>query len=269
MSDVSLHERLAEARVYDLGQCYWPGMPVHPFDPPFQYYLFDYHEHVVKDLGKIEPGFSHAIGMLITSMHAGTHFDAPVHMSQDLKVQGIDVTPYQRGTGFTDLPEPLHSMEAVPPLVLRAVMFDIPALKELDILPERYSITAEDLEAACEAQGSELREGDCAIVRTGYGSLFETDGDAYLHQWAGLSPEAVRWLADRQPRLVGTDNLSLGCPDLFDAHRVLLIENGIYVMKSLYLEELSAERRYVSTVIVLPLKIRGGEASLVRPVAIA
>jgi kynurenine formamidase len=269
VSDQSLHKLLADARVYDLGQCYWPGMPVHPFDPPYQYYLFDYHEHVVKDLGKIEPGFSHAIGMMITSMHAGTHFDAPVHMSQDLKVQGIDVTRYQRGTGFVDLPEPLHSMEAVPPLVLRTVMYDIPALKGTDILPERYSITAEDLQAAADSQKTELNEGDCAIVRTGYGAVFESDGEAYLHKWAGLSPDAVRWLAKKRPRLVGTDNLSIGCPDLFDAHRVLLIENGIYVMKSLYLEELAAEKQYVSTVVVLPLKLKGGEASLIRPVAIA
>ena len=107
MAESTLHEGLAKARVYDLGQCYWPGMPVHPFDPPYQYYLFDYHEHTGKDLGKIEPGFSHAIGIMVTSMHAGTHFDAPVHMSQDLKVQGIDITPYQRGTGFVDLPDPL------------------------------------------------------------------------------------------------------------------------------------------------------------------
>jgi kynurenine formamidase len=267
--DSTLHNLLANSRVYDLGQCYWPGMPVHPFDPPYQYYLFDYHEHVVKDLGKIEPGFSHAIGVMITSMHAGTHFDAPVHMSQDLKVQGIDITPYQRGRGFVDLPEPLHSMEDVPPLVLRAVLLDIPAIKGLDILPERYSITAEDLESASDSQNTALKKGDCAIVRTGYGALFESDGDAYLHKWAGLSPEAVRWLADRKPRLVGTDNLSLGCPDLFDAHRVLLIENGIYVMKSLYLEELAADRQYVSTVVVLPLKLKGGEASLIRPIAIA
>ena len=79
MGQEALHDLIADARVYDLGQCYWNGMPVHPFDPPYQYFLFDYHEHVLKDLGKIEPGFSHAIGMLITSMHAGTHFDAPHH----------------------------------------------------------------------------------------------------------------------------------------------------------------------------------------------
>ena len=265
----ALHELIANAQVYDLGQCYWNGMPVHPFDPPYQYFMFDYHEHVVKDLGKIEAGFSHAIGMLMTSMHAGTHFDAPIHMSQDLKVQGIDITPYQRGTGFVDLPEPLHAMEDVPPLVLRTVMFDIPAARGLEVLPDKYSITVDDLEAAAKRQETSLDEGDCAIIRTGFGRYFETDGNKYLHDWAGLSPAAVRWLAAKKPALVGTDNLSLGVPDLFDAHRVLLIENGIYVMKSLNLEGLSVDQRYLFTVIVLPLKIKGGEASLIRPIAIA
>jgi kynurenine formamidase len=190
-------------------------------------------------------------------------------MAQDYKVQGIDVRPYQRGTGFVDLPEPLHSMEAVPPLVLRAVLFDIPGVKGVDILPERYSITAEDLEAAADKHSISLQKGDCALVRTGFGRYFESDAETYLHKWAGLSPDAVRWLADRQPRLVGTDNLSIGVPDLFDAHRVLLVENGIYVMKSLMLEELAAEEQHISTVVVLPLKIKGGEASLIRPIAIA
>jgi kynurenine formamidase len=269
MPNEQLHRLIAGARVYDLGQCYWNGMPVHPFDPPYQYFLFDYHEHTLKDLGRIEAGFSHAIGMLITSMHAGTHFDAPVHMSQDLKVQGIDITPYQRGHGFVNLPEPLHAMEKVPPLVLRAALFDIPAVKGVEVLPERYSITAQDMKDAAKQQHLTVNEGDCVLVRTGYARYFETERETYLHKWAGLSREAVRWIAARKPRLVGTDNLSLGVPDLFDAHRVLLIENGIYVMKSLDLDALARDRQSVSTVIVLPLKIRGGEASLVRPLALA
>jgi len=128
MAKQSLLELIAGAKIYDLGQPYWPGMPVHPFDPPFQFYLYRYHEYTEKDLGKIEPGFGDAISLMITSMHAGTHFDLPIHMSMDYKVQGIDVREYQRDTGFVDLPEPLHSMESVPPLLLRAVLFDIPRL---------------------------------------------------------------------------------------------------------------------------------------------
>lgn len=46
MSGQSLFDVLSKAKVYDLGQAYWPNMPVHPFDPPFQFYLYRYHEYV-------------------------------------------------------------------------------------------------------------------------------------------------------------------------------------------------------------------------------
>lgn len=271
MGNQLLVDFLAKAKVHDLGQPYWPNMPVHPFDPPFQFFLYRYHEYVRKSFDEmgIEPGFSDAISLVVTSMHSGTHFDAPIHMSQNLKVQGIDVTPYQRDTGFVNLPEPLHAMEKVPPLLLRAVLLDIPAYKGLDILPENYPITPEDLEGAARRQEVEINPGDCILVRTGYGRYFETERETYLYKWAGLNDAAAQWVADRKPRLVGIDNLSLGVPAPFASHRIILVENGIYVMKSLTLESLSASRHYLSTVVVLPLKIKGGEASLVRPIAIA
>lgn len=270
-SGQSLFEIISEARVYDLGQAYWPSMPVHPFDPPFQFFLYRYHEYVRKSFDEmgIQPGFSDAISLIVTSMHSGTHFDLPIHMSENLQVMGIDVTPYQRDTGFKDLPEPLHSMEKVPPLLLRAVLLDVPAYKGLDILPEGYAITPEDLEGTAAIQGVTIREGDCILIRTGYARYFETDRETYLYKWAGLGDEAAHWVAARKPRLVGIDNLSLGVPAPFTSHRVILVEAGIYLMKSLTLEALAASGNHVSTVVVLPLKIKGGEASLVRPIAIA
>ncbi len=271
MSSEELQQLLGKSKVYDLGQPYWNSMPVHPFDPPFQSYLYRYHEYVRKSFDElgIEPGFSDAISIMITSNHAGTHFDLPIHMSQDNKVQGIDVTPYQRDTGFKGLPAPLHSLEDTPPLILRTIMLDIPTYKGLDILPERYPITAEDLAGAQASQNVSFNDGDCILVRTGYGRYFETDSDTYINKWAGLNDDAAQWVVEQKPRLVGTDNLSIGVPAPFSSHRIILVENGIYVMKSLTLEELANDRQYISTVIVLPLKIRGGEASLVRPVAIA
>lgn len=271
MSGQPLYESLSTAQVFDLGQAYWPTMPVHPFDPPFQFFLYRYHEYVRKSFDEmgIQPGFSDAISLVVTSMHSGTHFDLPIHMSEDLKVMGIDVTPYQRDTGFTKLPAPLHSMEQVPPLLLRAVLLDIPAYKGLDILPEGYAITPADLEGAAATQGVTVGEGDCLLIRTGYARFFETDRETYLYKWAGLGDDAAHWVAARKPRLVGIDNLSLGVPTPFASHRIILVEAGIYLMKSLTLETLAASGKYVSTVVVLPLKIKGGEASLVRPIAIA
>src|SRR2546422_517051 len=142
-------------------------MPVHPADPPFQYYLYRYHEHTRKLFESVAPGFADSIGLMVSSMHAGTH------------------------------------------------------------------------------------------------------SDASLHKFAGLGAEAARWLAKRRVRLVGIDNLAAGVPTPFEVHNVLLSDNGIFLMKSLYLEELSRDRRLSCVVVVLPLKIKGGEASLVRPIAIA
>ena len=45
-----LIKQLTSAKVYDLGQPYWWGMPVHPADPPFLIYLYRYHEHTKKTL---------------------------------------------------------------------------------------------------------------------------------------------------------------------------------------------------------------------------
>jgi len=177
--------------------------------------------------------------------------------------------PYQQDHGYVDLPEPLHSVESVPPLLLRGVLLDIPASKGLDILPERYGITPADLKAAADMANVEIQQDDCVLVRTGYSRFFESDADAYLHKFAGLLVESAHWLAERKIRLFGIDNLAIGVPKPFECHNVLLTDAGVYVMKSLSLEALAADQQYVSTVIVSPLKIKGCEASLVRPIALA
>lgn len=114
-----------------------------------------------------------------------------------------------------------------------------------------------------------LNPGDCALIRTGYSRFFETDSDAYLHKFAGLSAEAAKWLVEQDVYLVGIDNLAAGVPKPFEIHNIILTDNGKYLMKSLYLEELARDGKYESVVMVSPLRIAGGEASLVRPIAIA
>jgi kynurenine formamidase len=221
---------------------------------------------IFKDLA---PGFADSISLITTSMHAGTHFDVPIHMSRNLKVQSHDITKFEQDKGYVNLPEPLHSVDKVPPLILRAILLDVPASKDMDILPERYEIKPQDLENAAKLQHLDIRKGDCVLVRTGYSRYFQTDADTYLHKFAGLGADAARWLAERKIKLLGIDNLAIGVPKPFECHMIFLSDNGIYVMKSLNLEELSKDKKLISTVIVLPLKIKGGEASLVRPVALA
>jgi kynurenine formamidase len=260
---------IRRAKVYDLGQPYWSGMPVHPADPPFQFYLYRYHEHTKKLFDSLAPGFSDSIGLLVTSMHSGTHFDTPIHMARDLKSLNHDLTKFEQDKGYVGLPPELKSVDQVPPLVKKGILLDVAASKGQDILSERYEITPEDLEKTAKLEGVNIEQGDCVLVRTGYSRFFTTDADAYLHKYAGLGADATRWIAERKPSIVGIDNLAAGVPKPFEIHNILLSDNGIFMMKSLNLEELGKDKKYTSVVVVLPLKIRGGEASLVRPVAFA
>jgi len=260
---------IGKGKVYDLGQPYWTGMPVHPADPPFQYFLYRYHEHTQKLFESVAPGFADSIGLLVTSMHAGTHLDVPIHMSRNLKVVGQDIIPYEQDKGYTGLPSELRSVDQFPPMVKRGVLLDVAGHKGTDVLPERYEITPDDLsDSSKEIEGGIVR-GDCALVRTGYSKFFTTNADAYLHKFAGLGADAAGWLASKGVGVVGIDNLAAGVPKPFEVHNILLSDNGILLMKSLNLEDLARDKKVLSVVVVLPLKIKGGEASLVRPIAIA
>jgi kynurenine formamidase len=54
----------------------------------------------------------------------------------------------------------------------------------------------------------------------------------------------------------------------FFAHHYNLTQAGIYQVHNMRLSELASDRVYVSATVILPLRIRGGAHSAVRPVAI-
>ena len=259
--------QLTNSRIYDLGQPYWWGMPVHPADPPFLIYLYRYHEHTKDLFETIAPGlgFADSLELITTSMHSGTHLDALCHMSKDGKLfGGINAAEVESHVGYSKM-----SVAEIPPMIKRAVLLDFPKYKSLDILPERYEITPEDIEGALRAEDVEIKQGDAVLVRTGYSRFMTTDADAYLHRFAGMTAVSARHLASKKIAVACSDNLAFGVPKPFELHQVFLVENGIFMIKSLNLEQLAKERVYVSTLIVLPLKVRGATGSLVRPIALA
>lgn len=265
-SNEDLAKMLTSAKVYDLGQPYWWGMPVHPADPPFLIYLYRYHEHTKKLFETIAPGlgFADSLELVTTSMHSGSHLDTFCHMSRDGKLHGgVNAAEIETHTGYSKM-----GVEEVPPIVKRAVLLDFPRYKGVDVLPERYEITPEDVDGAIKSEGVSINPGDAVLVRTGYARYMTTDADAYLHKFAGLTAAGARHLSSKKISVACSDNLAFGVPKPFELHQVFLVDNGIYMIKSLNMEELARDKMYVSTLIVLPLKIRGATGSLVRPVAI-
>jgi kynurenine formamidase len=241
-------------------------MPVHPADPPFLIYLYRYHEQTKKLFENIAPGlgFADSLELITTSMHSGTHMDALCHMSKNGKLYGgVNAAEIETHQGYTKM-----SVEEIPPIVKRAVLLDFPKYKGLDILPERYEITPEDVDGAMAAEKVTIKQGDAVLVRTGYSRYMTTDSDAYLHKYAGMTAASARHLASKKISIACSDNLAFGVPKPFELHQAFLVENGIFMIKSLNLEALAKDEVYTCALIVLPLKVKGATGSLVRPIAL-
>ena len=203
--------------------------------------------------------------------HSGTHLDALCHQAVEMELFGsIRVDPtVQTPRGFTEL-----GIETVEPIIRRGVLLDVAAAKGVSALEANYLVSAEDLSAASELQATEVREGDCVFIRTGWGARFD-GGDEYLTA-AGVGASGAQWLAERKPYLCGADNVAFDTPTNVDAdlgslpcHIILIVRNGIYILENAFLEELSEAECFEFIFICTPLKMRGVTGSPVRPLAIA
>lgn len=268
-SDDALSDRLRAARVIDLEQPRFAGMPTHPAHRPAYFYgLYRRHRDTYRP--DTEGPRSGSSGVLTMMEHSGTHIDALCHQACDLRLHGdLSVDDVETPSGFKQL-----GIETVPPLLARAVLLDVAAWKGVDRLPPASSISAGELEACARSESVEIRAGDVLLVRTGYGAAW-ADEPTYM-TCAGVAKSGTQWAAERGVVAVGADNIAwdtLGDRDpdtnstLF-AHVHLLQRHGIYILENLNLEALSAANAYTCAFIGIPLKLRGATGSPIRPLAL-
>lgn len=260
-----LERALHGAKIFDLEQPRFIGAPIYPAHwPGFIYTLHRHHE-----VTSGQPRTS-ASGTVTMQEHSGTHIDALCHQALEMEMYGgVGVNPStQTPRGFTEL-----GVETIGPIIRQGVLIDVAKAKGVEKLPPGYLITPADIEMTIASQGIEIEEGACLLIRTGWGGYF-SDDESYLTA-AGVSADAGRWLANRKPFLCGADNVAFDSPDNVDielgslpCHVVLIIENGIYIVENLNLEELSQTNTWKFTFVCLPLKMQGVTGSPVRPIAI-
>jgi kynurenine formamidase len=202
--------------------------------------------------------------------HVGTQFDGFAHQTIGSGLYNcLSVDEVSSRTGFTKL-----GVENVGMLMTRGVLIDVAALKQVQMLPDTYEITPEDLQQALARQKQTLQPGDAAIVRTGWSALWGKDNARYVKTNPGLGIAAAQWLASQNPTLVGADNWSVEVAPNPDAalslpvHQVMLVVNGIHLLENLKLDALAAAGAYEFAIVLQPLKIAGGTGSTVAPVAI-
>jgi kynurenine formamidase len=265
----ALWARLQTARVYDLEQPRYHGMPIHAAHKPGYFYAL-HRRHRDTYQPQAEGPRSSASGVVTMMEHSGTHIDALSHQACGLKLFGdVPVEGAETPAGFKR-----HGIETVPPLLRRGVLFDVAGSKKAERLPPLYGISAQDLEACAKAQGTEVRVGDVLLVRTGYGSIWDQEA-AYLEA-AGVAKSGSIWAAERGVYAIGADNMAWDVPGERDpqtgatlfAHVNLLAQKGIYIIENLNLEELARERRYEFAFVGVPLKFQGATGSPLRPLAL-
>lgn len=202
--------------------------------------------------------------LITTKFHASTHADAPIHVLRGGKT--IDQMPLTSfyGTG---------------------VVVSIPTEKWEKITPERLK-----------RANPRIEKGDFVVINTGWHKLFRVDNYAYMNHFGGLYREAAEWLLEKKVKAVGVDQGALDHPlahpplskwapwldeeykretgkdaieeylEYEPAHKILL-GNGIAGYENLGgdIDHVTGKR---VTLAGFPIRYEGGDASLVRVVAI-
>jgi len=267
VSDGLLEALGAGIEVFDLAQPLAAETPHSPNHPPFRMALMRRHGDTVR-----EDGSSAANELISTGGHTGTHVDALAHVSYMGHLHGgASAEEAQRGGRFSTF-----GVDTIEPMVCRGVLLDVAGFHGVEVLPDGYGITAEDLASAEREVNVEVRAGDVALVRSGWAQHFDDAGAFVGHETGvpGPTEEAARWLAGRGVRATGAETIAYEQikPEvghaLLPVHRLLLVEHGVHIIEVMNLTGLAAAGVHVFLFVLAPLKIVGGTGSPVRPLAL-
>jgi kynurenine formamidase len=200
----------------------------------------------------------------------GTQFDGFPHQTiGDKWYNCANVAENATRTGFSKF-----GIHNVGQLFTRGVMIDVAGYKGVDILPDTYEITVEDIEGALKKQNTTIEPGDAVLIHTGWGKLYGKDNARYVKTCPGIGVKAAEWLVAKDPMLLGADNWPVETspgpdPQLsLPVHQIALVVNGVHLLENLKLEDMAAKQVYEFAFVMQPLKIQGGTGSTVSPVAI-
>src|ERR1051325_1625062 len=276
------------ARIFDLSPTWGDAPPIAGVNPPYHMHLGPTHANTrgtFGDGGKLS--FTAEL-QDFSGQHGAPSIDAIGHIGRDGKVFGgldaVAVTSDNRGIGYSGVGAHLdiaHYPKEM--LVNRGVLLDVARHINRDATPlaGAFAITGDMLADTARKQGVKLKRGDTVLVRTGWGSYFESDPTLYKSDnAAGVGVDGAKFLVQHGARVVGADTLTFevrpplagtpGQPDfeVFPVHMLVIADNGINIVENFFLEELAAAREYEFVVVVPPLKVRGGTGSALRSFAL-
>src|SRR5262245_42463709 len=225
-------------KLIDLSRELYHRTPPHPSHPPIAIATWYDHDEV-KIAGNTR--FTSKALFMSMSDHAGTHVDAPCHFNPDPNAPSIDQVPLE--DFFTE-----------------AICLD------LSHVPLKHEITVAEMEQALAKSGQAIRQRDTVLINMGVNALlFGTPG--YATDFPGLHVDSVHRLGDHGNLMFGLKAVSPAPHGEANVKADLACaDRGIMNIECQWnLEAVVGKGRY--TLIAFPLRIRGGTASPIRPVA--
>jgi kynurenine formamidase len=221
-------------------------------------------------------GVSFAADQLTMNIHGDvdSHIDALCHVSYN----GTLYNGVAPGTVTSQGAQELSIEDAHDGIVGRGVLLDVPRVRGVQWLEPGDHVTAADLAAAETAQQIRVGPGDLLFVRVGHRMRRDQLGpwDVAASR-AGLHPQAMEFLAERQVAVLGGDSNSDTAPSAvegvdFPVHVLAVNAMGMYLLDYLQFDDLIAHcetaGRWSFLCVIAPLRLPGGTGSPVNPIAI-
>ena len=265
-------QQISSGTVYDLSVDFFVGMPsladLGMGDPPFHMWM-THTPNGVKVEGLSPAGSPDQIALyddaIIMSTHTGTHLDTLNHIGYGDKIfNGFDNTTYLGNKGWTKA-----GADKIPPIISRGILIDVAGEKGVDMLPDSYEISSEDLQRALTKQGIALQPGDAVLIRTGRMTVWP-DVKKFVPNEPGITRQSAGWLVDNGAVLIGADNMGVEKFPMAkeSVHTYLFAERGVCLLELLWLEDLAKDGVYEFAFLAAPIKLRGATGTPIRPLAL-
>ena len=224
--------------------------------------------------GKMFPHHRSSDDMAIIALQSSTQWDSLAHVWYDDKLyNGFPADSITAGgarhCSIANMREKM---------VARAVLADVARWKGVDILPDDYGITPDDLDATLSHQGCEPASGDILLLRTGCVGAWQRDGSGLGLKQPGLAFECAEWLHAREIAAVAADNIAVErltpAPGqaMMGLHMLALRDMGMPFGELFVLDELAADCAetgvYEMMLCAAPLYFPRAVGSPLNPIAI-
>jgi kynurenine formamidase len=202
-----------------------------------------------------------------------THLDAVTHSYYEGQVYNgrraaQAVTP--EGVAFGSI------MAAAEGIVTRGVLLDVAAVRGVAHLRADDGIGVDDLEQAEALAQTRVGSGDAVFVRSGQALREREEGPIGEGGREGVLAEVVPWLHEREVAVYSGDCIER-MPSGYERvpmplHQIGMVAMGLAILDCADCERLAdacrSRGRYTFCVCVAPLRVPGGSASAVNPLAL-